>query len=325
MSKREPPARRHIHSDLVSRPRRCLNGRTACAVFHDDAPRLRWDHRQRQTIFRLLLQQVGQMIGAMAKGNHHLLATVWRVTMESWLRRQRLISVGQNQEQKVSTNSPENWSHNKIGLTVMNTKSIITTGALLLSLFAVRSGTGPEEFAPAKDGFIRDWLVLAPIQLASDADGAEAIDKDQVPDERLVKPKAGDKVTVGGKELAWKKVKASDYALDLNAIVKQQTEKTVGYAVCYVRAESERKDLQLKMGSNDQGKVYLNGKVLLKASEPRSLDQDSDVARSVTLNEGVNVVVFKIFNDGGFDWQGCLRFTDASGKAFTNLVVQLEP
>jgi hypothetical protein len=30
----------------------------------------------------------------------------------------------------------------------------------------------------------------------------------------------------------------------------------------------------------------------------------ADVARNVTLNKGVNVVVFKIFNAGENDWQG---------------------
>ncbi len=196
---------------------------------------------------------------------------------------------------------------------------------VMLSIFAVQSRPGSDEFAPDKEGFIRDWLVLASIQLESDADGAQAIEKNQIPNEGMLKPKAGDKVTVNGKEMTWKKVKAKDYYLDLNGIVNQQTEKTVGYAVCYVRAEAERSNLQLKMGSNDQGKVYLNGKVLLKTSEPRTLDQDSDVARNVTLNKGVNVVVFKIFNEGGSDWQGCLRFTDSSGKAVTNLSIQLEP
>ena len=207
----------------------------------------------------------------------------------------------------------------------MNTKSIMATGVLLLSIFAVQSKLGSEEFAPQSDGSIRDWLLLAPIQLASDSDGAEAIDKNQLPDEGLVKPKAGDKVTVDGKELTWKKVKATDYLLDLNAILAKETEKTVGYAVSYVRTEAARTNLHLKMGSNDQGKVYLNGKPLLKATDPRTLDQDSDVARNITLNQGVNVVVFKIFNEGGSDWQGCLRFTDANGKAVTNIVIRLEP
>ena len=206
----------------------------------------------------------------------------------------------------------------------MKTKLMITTGAVLLSMFAVQARPDPEELSPRSDGFIRDWLLLAPIQLPSDADGAEAINKDQIPDEGLLKPKAGDKVTVGGKELTWKKVKATDYFLDLNGIVNQQTEKTVGYAVCYVRGEAERSNLELKMGSNDEGKVYLNGKLLLKTTEPRALQQDDDEARDITLNKGVNVVVFKIFNEGGSDWQGCLRFTDTKGKAVTNLFIRLE-
>jgi len=206
----------------------------------------------------------------------------------------------------------------------MKTQTMIA-GALLLGLFALPCQAGPDEFAPRSDGFIRDWLLLAPIQLPLDADGAEAIEKNQIPDEGALKPKAGDKVTVRGKELTWKKVKASDYFLDLNAICNAETEKTVAYAVAYVRPEEERKDLKLKMGSNDEGKVFLNGKLLLKTSEPRALDQDSDTASHITLNKGINTVVFKIFNEGGSDWQGCLRFTDAQDKAVTNLVIQLAP
>src|SRR6185436_11608588 len=208
---------------------------------------------------------------------------------------------------------------------VMNPKSIVLTGVLLLNLCAAKSVLGAEGSALRSDGFIRDWLLLAPIQLESDADGAIAINKSQIPDEGMVKPKAGDKVTVAGKELTWKKVKTSDYLLDLNGTLNQQTEKTVGYAVAYVKSEEDQENLQLKMGSNDQGKVYLNGKLLLKTSEPRGLNQDDDVARNVTLNKGVNVVVFKIFNEGGGDWQGCLRFAEANGKLVTNLIIRLEP
>jgi len=96
--------------ELNHRPRRCLKGRTACAVFHDDAQRRHWTKRQRQTIFRLLLQRFGAMIGKTAKGHHHRPATLWRLTVESWLRCQGLIALRQNQN--VSTNFPKNWSHN---------------------------------------------------------------------------------------------------------------------------------------------------------------------------------------------------------------------
>ncbi|HMP84365.1 MAG TPA: hypothetical protein PKA41_16830 [Verrucomicrobiota bacterium] len=79
--------------DLNHRSRRCLKGRTACAVFHDPAQRLRWTQRQRQSIFRLLLQHFGQIAGSMANGNHHFPATAWRIAVEFWLGCQRLISV----------------------------------------------------------------------------------------------------------------------------------------------------------------------------------------------------------------------------------------
>ncbi|MBM3877810.1 MAG: hypothetical protein FJ386_14025, partial [Verrucomicrobia bacterium] len=36
---------------------------------------------------------------------------------------------------------------------------------------------------PDDKGFIRDWLLLAPIQLASENAGADEIDKPQVPNE----------------------------------------------------------------------------------------------------------------------------------------------
>ena len=96
--------------ELNHRQRRCLKGRTACAVFHDDAQRRRWNKLQRKEIFRLLLQQFGAMIGKTVNGNHPSPATLWRVTVESWLRCQGLILVHQNQN--VSTTLPKLWSHN---------------------------------------------------------------------------------------------------------------------------------------------------------------------------------------------------------------------
>ena len=98
--------------ELNHRSRRCLNGRTACAVFHDDALKLRCTKRQRQTIFRLLLAQFGAMIGKTTNGRHLKPATAWRVTVEAWLRCQGLITVRQNQKQNVSTTFQKCWSHN---------------------------------------------------------------------------------------------------------------------------------------------------------------------------------------------------------------------
>jgi hypothetical protein len=101
-----------IVHELNHRPRRCLKGRTACVLFHDHAQRLRWSKRQRQTIFRLLLQQFGAIVGNPTNGAHLRPATAWRVTVEHWLRCQYLIVVRQNQKPNVSTTFAKLWSHN---------------------------------------------------------------------------------------------------------------------------------------------------------------------------------------------------------------------
>jgi len=101
-----------VAHELNHHPRRCLKGRTACVVFHDDTQRLRWTKRQRKTIFRLLLHEFGAMIEKTADGHQPKPATLWRVTVESWLRRQGLIAIRQNKTENVSPTFPKIWSHN---------------------------------------------------------------------------------------------------------------------------------------------------------------------------------------------------------------------
>jgi len=98
--------------ELNHRSRRCLKGRTACAVWHDDTQHLRCAKRQRQIIFRLLLAQFGAIVGKTTNGTHLKPATAWRVTVEAWLRCQGLIAVHQNQKTNVSTTFQKIWSHN---------------------------------------------------------------------------------------------------------------------------------------------------------------------------------------------------------------------
>ncbi len=165
----------------------------------------------------------------------------------------------------------------------------------------------------ALDGFIRSWLVLAPIPLATPDAGATEIDKEQVPGEKSLKPKAGDTVKVGDKEYTWKLVRAKDYFLDFKEIAPSQTDDVAAYAVAYVVAKQKIDDVQLLMGSNDQGKLYLNEKEVLEATEGRQLAKDQDKAEHLTLNEGVNVIVFKVINDKN-NWQGCVHLANKDGK-----------
>ena len=198
----------------------------------------------------------------------------------------------------------------------------LTFTVVLSAAFVAAAADAP--LKPDDKGFIRDWLLLAPIALGSENAGAEEIDKQQVPDEGALKPKAGDSVTVGGKALKWRAVKAKDYFFDINEVLGAVHENVAAYAVVYVVVPKEVTGAQLFMGSNDQGKVYLNGKEVVKFTETRTLDPDTDKAADLTLKAGVNVVVFKVINENN-NWQGCLRFANADGKPVPGLTVRLVP
>ena len=203
----------------------------------------------------------------------------------------------------------------------MRTTLLVPVGIVVLLLGA---GRAEDSFKPDDEGFIRNWLILAPLPFGDAQDGAAALGKEQVPDEAKLKPKEGDMVKSGDKGIAWKPYQAESHLLDFNAFLGGQTEDSVGYAVCYLVADQEMKDLTMKTGSDDQAKVYINGKEVFKNETARPADKDQDSTQNVTLQKGVNVVVFKVVNEK-MDWSGCLRFTDKDDKPITNLKVMLKP
>jgi hypothetical protein len=174
-----------------------------------------------------------------------------------------------------------------------------------------------------QEGYIQTWLLLAPIPLADGQSAADALGREQVKDEAGLQPKAGDKVQAGGKELAWRPYQAKDFFFDFNDFLGKQTENSVGYAVCYLDVPEEMKDILLKTGSDDQARVYLNGKEILKQTADRELQADED-STQVTLRKGMNVLVFKVINETE-DWSGCARFTDQNGRVIKNLRVKATP
>jgi hypothetical protein len=197
-------------------------------------------------------------------------------------------------------------------------------GVVVVAMLAGALRADDTDNKPDDEGFIRNWLVLAPLPFGEAQNGTEALGKEQVAGEAKLKPKEGEKVKAGDKELEWKAVKLDSHLLDINAFLGNQTEDSVAYAVCYVMAPEDVKDVVMKTGSDDQSKVYINGKEVFKNETARPAEKDQDTTENLTLNKGVNVVVFKIVNEK-IDWSGCLRFTDKDGNPIKNLKVQLKP
>jgi hypothetical protein len=193
-----------------------------------------------------------------------------------------------------------------------------TSGILGLALLLPLAASAADDKAGVNDeGFIQRWLVLAPIPLADGQSGADGLEKQQLKDEAKLKPKAGDKVKVGDKELTWKEHTCKEHLLDFNDLLGNTTEDSVAYAVSYVVAPEEMKGVKMKTGSDDQCKVWLNGKEVFKFTDPRAADKDQDTTE-VTLQKGVNVLVVKVVNEK-MDWSFCVRFTDKDDKPLTKL------
>jgi hypothetical protein len=182
----------------------------------------------------------------------------------------------------------------------------------------------PKDLRIDDEGYIRAWLVLAPIALDGES-GAEEIDRQQVPNEKDLRPEPGEKTkTPGGPTLRWAPLKTDQYFFDLNAALGSVHGSVAAYAVVYLDAAEPKSGLRMLMSSNDQGKVYVNGKELVKSTIGRTLEKDQDVVDGVTLTTGTNVIVFKVINEGN-NWQGALRFTTSDGKPVTDLTVKLSP
>jgi hypothetical protein len=177
--------------------------------------------------------------------------------------------------------------------------------AALLATFVAAFTLQPQALSPDADGFIRNWLVLAPIAVQEDS-GATEIDRDQLGGEATIKPKPGDKVNVDGKILSWTPHQTTDYFIDFRqSFGSERGEDAAGYAVAYVIADADM-TVKLSIGSNDQCKIWLNGKQVIKFAETRTLDKDTDSA-DVTLAKGQNVLVFKVINEKN-NWQAAARF-----------------
>jgi hypothetical protein len=207
----------------------------------------------------------------------------------------------------------------------MTMKKLFSLASIaLLFLWTARTGIcASESFTLDSEGYIRHWVMLAPVALPGEEAGSDAIYKQQIRGEAALRPKAGDTVKVGGKELTWQNTAASTNYFDLNAILKTVNDRAAGYMVTYVECETEKPDVIMAVASNDEGRIYFNGVDIYIFSEPRPLMLDADKGK-VTLKKGINVIVFKVINEQNA-WQGAMRLLDKNGAPLKDVKIKLSP
>jgi hypothetical protein len=191
---------------------------------------------------------------------------------------------------------------------------------LAVPLLSAMLLSAPQTHTPDADGFIRNWLILAPIAIEGES-GASGIDTAFLDGEATIKPKAGDTATIGSKPLTWKAHQASDFFIDFLQAFPQRGEYVAAYAVAYPHADDDMK-VTLALSTNDQGKAWVNGKEVFKFVDTRVLEKDTDRV-DVSLVKGQNVLVLKVVNEVN-NWQGCARFMK-DGAPVRNLRIALAP
>ncbi len=167
-----------------------------------------------------------------------------------------------------------------------------------------------------KTGFFAEsaWSIIGPLNNAAGIGYNEVY----IPEDTMQIDTAAKYDGVDG-QVGWEK-RADDTFdgfVDLDKIFGGKENWVTAYAWTTVTAPDER-EAQIRLGSNDQAKVWLNGEEVFTYSESRSATIDQNVV-PVTLKAGENSILVKICDEMGF-WGFYLRLTDADGKLFADLV-----
>jgi WD40 repeat protein len=176
----------------------------------------------------------------------------------------------------------------------------------------------------AKDpGAIKQWLVLGPLTFEG-YNGTTALAEEQIDGEGRVRPSDGRRTRVGTNDLAWQAAELDDYRISFSSLFRSMAPSRLAYLVCYIVSEADQTGLLMKVGSESQSKVYLNGNEIYRHDKARKFVPDQDVVTDVKLIAGLNVVVFKVVDENDL-WRASLRLTDAGGQPLKGIRVTLTP
>lgn len=159
------------------------------------------------------------------------------------------------------------------------------------------------QFDPVRNaGFVSVWSYLGPFP-------GPDINKPHLPEEEV---DLGKPVRIGDRDMRWKRHRVTDTDGRINLMdLMKPNQNVTGYLYAEVIVDRAQ-DVLIKTGSDDEMRVWLNGRRIHSFDQPRSwaVDQDTTEAR---LEAGTNRLLVKICNHGG-GWDGSLRITDPTGR-----------
>lgn len=156
----------------------------------------------------------------------------------------------------------------------------------------------------AQSGFITHWKLIGPFPWnPSDAFGVESVGEPKVD--------MGAEVSVGDQKLSWTDYDKPDAwgQINLSAAIG-----AVENVSAYAYAEFEAPEAapgEIRLGSDDWVKVWLNGEAVHESASFRGVALDQDRV-PVTFREGKNTLLLRI-NQGVLGWGFVVRITDTDG------------
>ena len=165
-----------------------------------------------------------------------------------------------------------------------------------------------------KTGFVTEnaWMVLAPFNNAGGIGYGTAYIPEDITEIDLNAKYDG----VDG-PLRWKKF--TDAKLDGYIHLGEQH---VDWQVCYTFAtltSPDEREVQFRFDSDDQGKIWLNGKEVFSHRKTFKSKVDTYTI-PVTLSPGKNSILVKVCNEQG-GWSFYFRITDQTGQPFDDLII----
>jgi hypothetical protein len=157
--------------------------------------------------------------------------------------------------------------------------------------------------------FMKEWLLLGPIPagegVPSNAESKAAFERDYLPSLENFEPV----VRIEDVDYQWVPHRAYTGIIDLRRFWRDEpsTEKVSGYAWAQVDMPEEREAL-LGFGTDDAGRVWLNGELIVDSWADRGAFPDHDRVK-VTFKEGPNQLVIKVYNNLR-NWKFCCRLLE---------------
>lgn len=161
--------------------------------------------------------------------------------------------------------------------------------------------------------WLKSWLLSGPIPVMEPKDAADSWDHLvgfntdyllKAGGEQHLQVKAGDVVKYTKGSAKWKLYNSPDSIIDLAKVVSKASP-VFAYAYTEVKSD-ENKVWFIGLGSNDGGKLWVNGINVWDYPLSRGLTTDDDVI-PVLLKKGTNTLLFKIEQRGN-RWGFCTRF-----------------